>query len=75
VLTDADRDRAIAAGDAHELLDGSAGAVLGEPGDREGCEHDVVVGLHGLPLVVVDRAGSQVVLGIRNDFSSCQSRW
>lgn len=50
VLTDVERDRAVAAGGAHELLDGPAGAFPDEPGDREGGEHDVEMGLDPLRL-------------------------
>src|ERR1700722_364907 len=62
VLADADLDGAVAAGRADEPLDRPAGALLDEPGDGQGGEHDGEVGLDGVALAVVDRPGPQVVL-------------
>jgi hypothetical protein len=53
VLVGADLDGAVTAGCAGEPLDGPAGAVPGEPGDREGGgEHDRQVGVDALALAV-----------------------
>jgi hypothetical protein len=63
VLTGLDADGAVAAGGSDELADGPAGLGFDPAADRQGGEHDGQVGLYRVPLVVVDRAGLQVVLG------------
>ena len=63
VLAGADLDGAVAAGGADELLDGPAGAVLDEPGDGQGGEHDRQVRVDRFTDVVIDRPGLQVVFG------------
>jgi hypothetical protein len=63
VVTGLDLDGAVAAGGADELADRSACPVFGRAADGQGGEPDREVGFDGVPLVVVDRPGLQVVLG------------
>ena len=63
MLAGLDLDRAVAPCGPHELLDGLTGGGLNVAGYGEGGEHDGQVGLDRFALVVVDRSGTQVVLG------------
>src|SRR5690349_12771926 len=63
LLACADLNGAVAAGGAHEAADRPAGAVLDELAHGERGEHDREARVDGLALVVVDRAGGEVVLG------------
>jgi hypothetical protein len=74
VLPSADVDGSVAAGGADELLDRPSGAVLDEPADREGGEHDRQVRLDRLAFVVVERA-ARSCLDIRNECSIWNTRW
>jgi hypothetical protein len=75
LLSDADLDgRCGSTCGADEPSDGPADGRLDVPGDGEGCEDDAPVSVDRLSFVAVDRSGSQIALGRRNDFSRSDLR-
>ena len=69
-----DLDGAVATGCADEPPDRPSSPVFDLVPDDQGGEHDRKMGFDRVALVVVDRAGLQLVFDIPNDFSVRRSR-